>query len=180
MGLEAINNKWTGYNIFKRNRKLHLDAATSAVLDRLGPHCEMKYVTGLINLRSHHVHLMESSYHEEMARNLNLRSSENAFKHGWYGFSILCKDVGASTLEFLPCGGHSGGIPIKYAPKFEGFMATLFAEKADRILFQQMDYDRQLSADNKKRWTKKLRENNMLWATRSLSNSELNSLMYKL
>ena len=181
MGMAAIGNRLASINIFNRKIKVNIDPLTNCVLEAIGTQPKLKYVTGFINFRTHHMHLMLSGYHEELARNLNLRSSENALKHGWHGFSMICKDISAGTLEVLPCGGGVGvGIPINRSSAFEGYITGMFANKADRILFQQMDYDRQLPAEIKKRWTKALRANDMLWVTKSLSNSELKFLISRI
>ena len=178
--LGSIKNRITTRIIPNKKILIELDKSSRDIVEKMGTQSNIKWVTGLINFETRKMYLLESSYHDALAIQNDLRSSEHAFGQGWYGFSLLCKDLNAGLLKVFPRGGHGGGIPIKYSPAFEGYIVGIFGGKAERILFEQMIYERQLPDDVSIRWTKVLHLNDKLYVPKSLSNAKLERLVSKL
>jgi hypothetical protein len=179
MDMKAVSRDSLFCKIFKNSTKVIFDASTRAVFEKIGVQDDLKHVTGLINFRSLQMHLMGSGYHERLAKLKDLQVGKDALKDSWYGFVLLCGDLKAGLLEVNPRSGQFGGIPIRFSSIFENYMNGLFSDKAKRILFQQMGYERNLTDEKRRDLISLLRAKDMLWVSRSVTNHEINKFILR-
>ncbi len=180
MDIRAVKDSFLFCQTF--NKKLNIsfpNPSTKAVFDKIGVQSDLKHVTGMINFRLRQMHLMESGCHEDLAKQEGLQVSTFVLKKGWFPFSLNCADIHSGLLEVSTFSSPFGGMPIKYSSIFEKSIKGLFGSKADRILFLQMGYERGISDAEKADWTKILRSRDMLWASTSLSNYEIEKFLLK-
>jgi hypothetical protein len=107
----------------------------------------LKSLTGLLNIETNKLVLQLSCSHKDLAIKKDLYIDEKQIANNWYGFNAdyweLNKDVNIS-----PMSGQFGGIPIVNHTAFENNMKILFAKHFSRILYYQLDYERNVERIN--------------------------------
>jgi hypothetical protein len=192
MALKAITNRITTHKAFikiadrltkKPAVKVNFDNATGAIVDKIGVDKELQYFTGLINFQTGQMHLIASSSHEKLAAKKGLLEDINTLMDGWYGFRLYCNydqpDLRSMRLQVTPESVQFGGIPIEHSSLFEKNIVGLFANRAEKILFNQMKYERNLTEDKQRFWVTVLSSNDMLLVQNSFSNKGLEKWLSK-
>jgi hypothetical protein len=191
MVLKAITNRIANHKIFIKlagrtskipGVKVNYDAATKLIVDGIGVNKDLQFVTGLINFQTGQMHLIDSVSHETFAAKKGLLKDINTLMDGWYGLRLFCEygsDINSMLLTIAPESTKFKGIPIEYSSAFECHMNDLFGNKANKILFRQMRYERGFTEDKQRFWITILDSMKMLDVPKSMSNKELSKWLTK-
>ena len=168
--MPPVVNKPVPVIISLSGEKVSYDERTAAIMTKVSQPNYQHSLTGLIELETGRLHLMEEVSHERVAFRNGLQVDEISLKPGWVGFNVLFR--AGNRLQISPKSGRFGPIHVEQAPLFEAYMADLFSEKAvgqKDILFYQYNYKRAVEAGV---ITCNLRKHDDL-VPRSLSDAEL-------
>jgi hypothetical protein len=119
------------------------DDLTGSIMGKIGTRNYDKNITGLLNLKTGQMHLMEERGHDHLADQAGLKADDKNLKTDWYGFNMIC--LGDAMLKVSPMSGQFGGIPIKLAPLFESYVKHLFGSRMrGSVMFYQFNYQRNI------------------------------------